>query len=44
MFEQQIPMPDLTDKRFAVADAAPAHGLLTVCAVFGHSGVTDHAA
>jgi len=29
MFEQQIPMPDVTDKRFAVVDAARAHGLLT---------------
>lgn len=28
MFEQQIPMPDVTDKRFAVVEAARAHGLL----------------
>lgn len=28
MFEAQIPMPDMSDKRFAVVEAARAHGLL----------------
>jgi hypothetical protein len=29
MFAQQIPMPDVSDKRVAVVEAARAHGLLT---------------